>query len=239
MRRINKILAFIPARGGSKGVPRKNILDIGGQPLIAWTIKAAKKSKYIDMALVSSDDVEILSIADRYGALPLKRPKDLATDTVRVEKSVSHALAWLKKNKNYIPDVVVYLQPTSPMRDHADIDNALDLFFEKKADALISVYPINKSYLKSFKLNSYGFLKPAVKKTFSFSNRQELPDIYMPDGALYITKTNVFLKDEYLFGRKTLPYFMPSWKTVDIDHPEDVVAVRKIIKKHLYAKEKK
>jgi len=134
-----KILGLIPARGGSKGIIKKNIIPIAGKPLLAWTIKAAQKSCFLNKIVVSSDDIEILRIAKNYNCEIIKRPKKYATDYASSASVVVHTLQYLKRKENYVPDIVVLLQPTSPLRTVVDIDSAIKLFLRRKADALISV----------------------------------------------------------------------------------------------------
>lgn len=227
-----KILAFIPARGGSKGILRKNIIDVAGKPLIAWTIESAKKSKSIDRIVVSSEDDEILAVAKRYGAEAIRRPKTLAIDNVPPEPSLTHALRGLKKNK-YTPDIIVYLQTTSPLRTAGDIKNALREFLKSKATSLISIYTspnLDKKVLRSFIINKEGFLKGTVSDHYPFMNRQSLPEVFMPNGAIYIIKTKEFLKTRTLFTSKTLPFIMEGEKNIDLDTYEDLKIVRKILK---------
>lgn len=231
MFQTRKILAIIPARGGSKGIPKKNIVPVGGRPLIAWTIEAAKKSKYIDKIVVSSDNDEVLKIAKRWGAYPLKRPAELATDTAPPEPVVFHVINYLKKKENYTPNILVYLQPTSPLRTHNDIDGAFDSFFKSKATAAISVYELDKKYLKAFVADKNGFLKGAVNNKFPFMNRQLLPSVYMPDGAIYIITQSAFAKTGQLFSDRTIPYFMGPGKNIDIDSIDDLKKTEKIIKR--------
>lgn len=225
-----KILAIIPARGGSKGIPRKNIVLLKGRPLIDWTIKASLKSKYIDKTIVSSDDEEILTVAKKSGAFPIKRPKPMASCTALPEKLIFHALAYLKKNNEYIPDILIYLQPTSPLRNDKDINKAIELFFSSRADGVISVCLEDKKYLKSFFINKSGYLKGIINDYYSFKNRQSLPDIFMPNGAIYIIKRKIFLKTKRLISKKTLPFLMDQTKSIDIDNMEDLKKVEKIIK---------
>lgn len=233
--KINKnILAIIPARGGSKGVPRKNVLPLGGRPVVAWTIMAAQRSKFVNLIAVSSEDEEVLGIANEHQVLAIKRPKALATDTAEVEGAVFHALEYLKRKKSYVPEIIVYLQPTSPLRDHFDIDSALDLFVQKNPEALIAVTPINKSYIKSFTTDGNGYLK-AINR-FPFMRRQDIPDMYLPNGAIYIIKTPVLIKNKVLFAKRTLPFVMPIEKSIDLDTPDDLAAIRKVIRNHTYAK---
>lgn len=227
---IHKILAIIPARGGSKSIPKKNIIPVGGKPLIAWTIEAARKSKYIDKVVVSSDSDEILKIASKYRAEPIKRPAELATDTASPEPLIFHALDHLKKG-GYIPGIIVYLQPTSPLRNSKDIDNAFDVFLKSKGAALNSVCEVEKNYLKTFLKNQHGFLVGAVNNKYPFTNRQKLPSLYMPNGAIYIIYTNVFKKTKMLFANKTIPFLMHGEKNIDLDTMEDLKELRRIIRK--------
>lgn len=229
MFRNKKILAIIPARGGSKGIPKKNIVPLADKPLIAWTIEAAKKSKYISRTVVSSDSEEILKVATKFGAEPIKRPPELATDQAPPEPIVFHVLSYLKK-ENYIPDILVYLQPTSPLRTYKDIDEAFDKFFAVKATAAISVYELDKKYLKAFVADDRGFLKTAANNKFPFMNRQLLPSVYMPNGAIYIITRKEFIKWGRLLSDKTLPYVMSSEKSFDLDTMDDLKRLRRYMR---------
>ena len=223
-----KILAFIPARGGSKSIPKKNIALCGGKPLIFWTIDAAKRSKYIDRIVVSSDSLEIQKIGTQYGAEAIKRPKHLATDKAKPEQTLSHALNWLERRR-FEPDIIIYLQPTSPLRNTEHIDKALEELIDKKAAALISVCDIEKKYLKTFIAGEQGRLKGAVNNNYPFMNRQELPDVYLPNGAIYIIYTKEFKRFGQLFvPNKTIPFIMNKDESIDIDRPEDLEIVSKI-----------
>ena len=224
-----KILAIIPARGGSKGIPGKNIIPVGGKPLIAWTIEAAQKSKYIGKVIVSSDDDEILKVSAKFGAKSIKRPAKLATDTASPEPLIFHALDYLR-TKKYIPDIIVYLQPTSPLRDEKDNNDAFNLFFKSKATALNSVYEADKKYLKTFLKNKSGFLIGSVNNKYPFANRQQLPSVYMPNGAIYIIYTKAFKKTGMLFTDKTLPYKMSGKKNFDLDTLDDLKKLRSYFK---------
>lgn len=228
--RKHKILAIIPARGGSKGIPRKNIVQVGGKPLIAWTIEVAKKSKYVDRIVVSSDNDEILKVAIKYGAEPIKRPAELATDKAPPEPVVFHVLDYLKKEK-YIPEILVYLQPTSPLRTYQDIDGAFNKFFTAKATAAISVFELDKKYLKAFMADKKGFLKGSVNNQYPFMNRQLLPSVYMPNGAIYIITRKDFIKFNRLLSDKTVPYTMSPEKSLDLDTKEDLKELNKYLGK--------
>lgn len=226
-----KILAIIPARGGSKGIPKKNIVGLGGKPLIAWTIEAALGCSYIDKVVVSSDDKEILATAKKWGAQIVKRPKKISGDHSPFQPLIFHTLAACKKQENYTPNLLVYLQPTSPLRTSQDISQAIEKFLDKKAGALISVYSLDKKYLKAFVINKEGYLVGAVNNKYPFANRQDLPDLYMPNGAIYIIKTKLYLKYGQLFSPRTLPYEMSWEQSIDIDNPADLKTAEELLKK--------
>ena len=221
-----KILAIILARGGSKGIPKKNIIFLAGKPLIAWTIEAAKKSKFITATLVSSDNEEILKVAQSFGAETLKRPKILATDNAMPEHGIIHAIKSFQKQNKYMPDIVVLLQPTSPLRTGRHIDEAISLMLEKKCNAVISVTEIKKSYLKTFMIRN-GYLSGVANDDFPFMRRQKLPNIYMANGAIYAILTQKFIKKGKLLIDKTLPYVMDEECSMDLDYPEDIPLLEK------------
>lgn len=150
-----KVLAIIPARGGSKGLPKKNIIDLAGKPLIAWTIETSLSSKYITKTIVSSDSDEILEVSKQYGSFILKRPIEFASDTSSSEVVVKHAMESMEEKFDY----VILLQPTSPLRDTKDIDSAFEKFFSLDATALISVCEYDNKILKAFKENEFGYFK--------------------------------------------------------------------------------
>jgi len=226
-----KILGIIPARGGSKGIPRKNILSIAGKPLIAYTIEAAYKSKYIDKLVLSSEDEEILAVAEKYGIQTIKRPISLAKDRSRIEGVILHALAYLKKTENYLPDVIIKLYPTSPLRRTADIDGAMKVFLKSKADSLISVQAVGSEYLKTFLLNKKGYLTGAVNNKFPFTDRQKLPPVFWSNGAIWIFNRQFFVKNKKFFSTKTIPYIMPASLGVDLDTSEDLQELETILAK--------
>lgn len=224
-----KILAIIPARGGSKSVPKKNIFPLAGKPLLAWTINAASKSRMIDRVVVSSDSEEILEVASEFGAEPIKRPKNIAGDKSPFNLLIFHALDYLRKKENYIPDIFVYLQPTSPLRESRDIDQALSLL-KKDTQSVIGVYEIDNKVLKSFFVDKKGFMKGISNDSFPFMNRQLLPKIYMPNGSIYAIKTKIFIKNKKFFNKKTAAYLMDSEKSIDIDSINDMKKAEKILK---------
>ena len=223
-----KILSIIPARGGSKGLPRKNIIDLNGKPLIGWTIGASLKSKYITDTIVSSDDEEILNISQQYGANVLKRPKELATDIASSESAVEHAIKQLEK-QNRVYDYIVLLQPTSPFRDEKDIDKAFEILFEKKATALISVKEYDNKILKAF-IDKNGFIEGIRNNIYPFQRRQDLPKVYMSNGAIYIVKVDEFIKNKSFWTEKTVKFVMDEIKSMDIDTREDLERIRGYMK---------
>jgi len=210
-------LAIIPARGGSKRLPRKNILDLAGKPLIAWTIEAALKSKYIDKVVVSSDDDEILAISKDYHANTLERPEYLASDTATTFDAVKHAI---EQNEQY--DYIILLQATSPLRNSKHINEAIELLMEKEADAVISVCEMDHSPLWSNTLptdgNMVGFLRDEVVNQRS----QCLETYYRLNGAVYICETEKLLEEGSFFLKENIfSYEMCRKNSIDIDERID------------------
>lgn len=225
-----RILAVIPARGGSKGIPRKNIIPVGGKPLIAWSIEAAQASKRIGKTVVSSDDDEILQVAKVYGADIIKRPAALAGDEAGSEGLVLHALDVEEEAGNHY-DCAVLLQPTSPLRTADDIDAAVAKFEQSGAKALISVYTPEHTPYKSFKMNSEGMLEGLIDNKTPFMRRQDLPKTFMPNGAIYLVDVTCFRQKRSFFCEEgTIAYEMDRGKSLDIDTMEDVAKVENILR---------
>jgi len=226
-----KILAIIPARGGSKGVPNKNIVEVGGKPLMVWSIEAALKSKYITKTVVSSDSDIVLNIAQQNGAQIIKRPSNLASDTARTEPVIAHVLSELLKNGEHYAYVIL-LQATAPLRTFQDIDQAIQRLLNADASALISVYEAKHHPLKAFTANDKGYLKGLVNNNYPFMPRQVLPKAYYPNGAIYLIKTENFLQKNQLFTDKTIAFEMPFEKSIDIDNQADLAFADKILSSH-------
>ncbi len=223
-----KILAVIPARGGSKGIKNKNIISVAGKPLIVWSIEAALGSKYISKTMVSSDDDAILTVAKEHGSEVLKRPADLATDEASSEGLIVHALEAEKEQGNSY-DYVMLLQPTSPLRGTEEIDKAAEVLQDRNANALISVYTPEHTPYKAFKLSKNGYLEGLVDNKTPFMRRQDLPQTFMPNGAIYIIETELFLQSGSLFCEEgTIAYEMSREKSVDVDTMEDILQIEKI-----------
>ncbi|MEK7511124.1 MAG: acylneuraminate cytidylyltransferase family protein [Patescibacteria group bacterium] len=227
---MTNAFALIPARGGSKGIPRKNVRLIAGKPLIAWTIEAAKASGVFERVVVSSDDDEILAVAAEYGAETLKRPAELASDTAGAKSVLSHALEAYRDTHGALPHFVAYLQPTSPLRTAQHLRDAFNLLEgDTSADAVISVSEIDNAYLKASITNPEGYMEYAVGREFANMNRQMLPKLYMPNGAIYIMETEKCLAEPRFDGDKTLPYVMLPEESIDLDTPEDIPPVEAVL----------
>lgn len=217
-----RILAIIPARGGSKSIPRKNIINFKGKPLINWSIEASLGSKYIDNTVVTSDDDEILSVASRDNVILIKRDISLAQDLTPTEPVLLDVIEKLEMQYMFY-DLIVLLQPTSPLRDSCDIDLSLEHFFEVDAEALISVYELSHNPLKSFIIDNQGFLSGIVNNEYPFMPRQSLPEVYYPNGAIYICNIRQFKNQVRLFvPNKTIAFIMSTNKSLDIDNLSDL-----------------
>lgn len=223
---MNKFLAIIPARGGSKRLPRKNVLDLQGKPLIAWTIAAAKNCQSIDAVCVSSDDAEILAIAEQYQAQALLRPDELASDTATTFDAIKHAIQANKEQYEYI----VLLQPTSPLRTAQHIDEAIDLLNEKTADAVISVCEVEHSPLWSNTLPDDGNMTDFLRED-ALQRSQDLPTYYRLNGAIYICRTDRLLAEKSFFiADNIFAYVMATEESVDIDNQIDFYTAESILR---------
>lgn len=225
---IMKIVAIIPARGGSKGIPRKNLINFLGKPLMQWSIEAALKSKYITDVVVSSDDDEILNEAKKNNSVfRIKRPSELAQDNSKTEPVLAHVLESLK-DRDF--DFLILLQPTSPLRTSKEIDLAFEKIVNSNANSLISVCELEHHPYKSFKIDDKGYLKGIINNDFPFFPRQELPKTYRANGAIYIIKVEDFLKHKSLLTNKTIHYKMSQEQSLDIDTLDDLKSVEDNVK---------
>jgi len=234
-----KILAVIPARSSSKRLLGKNIKKLLGKPLIAWTIEQAKKSKYIDKLIVSTDDKEIAKISEKYGVeVPFLRPKELARDNSPTIDAVFHAINWFE-SRGECYDILVLLEPTSPLRKDDDIDKALELFFDNfnKADSLVSVGEIHLENPYITKKIEDRYVKPLIRNKKNFYQSQQLPKVYFPYGVIYLSKIDALKKYKTFYQEKTIPYFIERWQNYEIEDFYDFICIETIIKRRL--KEKK
>jgi CMP-N,N'-diacetyllegionaminic acid synthase len=213
-----KVLGFIPARGGSKGVPRKNIRLLSGKPLLAWTIEAAKLSGVFDRLIVSTDDNEIAEIARKYGAdVPFLRPKELSLDTSRGIDAVFHANTILK-DEGYCFDQLMLLQPTSPLRNHNDIISSLELLNQSgTALSVVSVCECEHSPLWANTIGDDLSMKDFLPTVIKGKSRQQLPQYYRLNGAIYVAEWEYLCTNKGFLGDRTLAYIMPQERSVDID----------------------
>ncbi len=222
---VKGVLALITARGGSKGLPRKNLLFAGGKPLIAWTIEAALQSDVIDHVVLSSDDEEIMETANAWGCeVPFRRSIELASDTATSMDVVLNALEQLR---GY--EYVVLLQPTSPLRTSADIDAAFALLQSTGAPSCVSVCEVEQSPHWMFRLMKGGKLERLLPEDSGATRRQDLPPVYILNGAIYIARVDWLLKSKDFLGEGCIAYRMPKERSVDIDNAEDLEAFRRKI----------
>jgi CMP-N-acetylneuraminic acid synthetase len=209
-----KIVAIIPARGGSKGTPRKNLEPIGNIPLIARSILVATGADMIDKVFVSTDDSEIAKVADRYGATVIIRPAELAVDTSLSEEAIMHVLDIIDP-----PDTIVFLQCTSPFTTSADIDAAVRLFIDQKADSLVSVVHTH-GFL--WKKNRQGYAEAVNHNASVRPRRQDLEPQYLENGAIYVMNVEGFRNWKHRFFGNIAIYEMTQDKFIEIDTPFDM-----------------
>lgn len=211
-----KTFGLIPARGGSKGIPRKNIKLIAGKPLIAWTIEAALRSALLDAVVVSTDDPEIAEVARRAGAqVPFMRPAELAQDQTPGLDPVLHALAQLPQY-----DAVLLLQPTSPLRTTEDIDACLRLAVQRRAPSVVSVSEPDMHPYWTYRLTEGQTLERLVAAA-PVARRQDLPAVVAVNGALYFAEADWLRRSSGFVGAETLAYAMPRERSIDLDTPLD------------------
>lgn len=219
---INNILALITARGGSKSIPDKNIASLAGKPMIAWTIEEALRSSHLDKVFVSTDSPRIAEVSRNYGAeVPFLRPSELAQDDSPHVPVVMHAVEWLESNYNKRYEYVLLLQPTSPFRTASDIDSIIRIGIEKNADCVISVGDAlsHPYYLRT--VDEKGLIRDMVDRPQGYLRRQDLTNVYSENGALYLIKRDVLMKEKTLRPSCTYAYIMPKERSLDIDSPWD------------------
>jgi len=214
---MSDTVALIPARGGSKGVPRKNLRTLGGKPLIAWTIEAARRCSGIDRILVSTDDPEIQQVAKSCGAeAPFLRPLEFASDSATSVSVGLHALDWLAANGGQ-PRRLVQLQPTSPLRSPSDIDGALLRHEEMGVPAVVSVRPASHPPQWLRRLGPEGQLLPWSDSPLPARRQDVDTEVYELNGAIYVVDTDIFRSERSYFPAGTIGYVMPAERSLDID----------------------
>ena len=210
-----QVVALIPARSGSKGLPGKNMLPIEGRPLIAWTIYAAINSRIVDHVIVSSDSQDVLDVTADLGARPLVRPRHLATDSSLASEVIRHAIEGRENC-----DILAYLQPTSPLRTSVHIDEAIMLLTQMRAEAVVSVYETQMLPELMYRANASGRLEPVIARPEL--RRQDLPETYVVNGAIYVAITSALAHSGYHFSSmRPAPYVMLEKDSIDIDDLDD------------------
>lgn len=233
MYKDKRILAVITARGGSKGLPGKNIKPLLGKPLIVWTIEKALESACLDRVIVSTDSDEIAAVAKKNGAeVPFKRPKRLSGDRVGSYDVVIHAIEYLVR-KGDIFDYVALLEPTSPLRKRGDIDQAITKLIdnEKGADSLVSFGQVTLEHPAVIKkISSKGYMVPYVKNPEKATGRQGYSPAYFPYGVIYLTKIASLYKHQSFYQSRTIPYFVERWQCYEVDDIYDLMAIETILR---------
>lgn len=211
------ICAVIPARGGSKGVPRKNVRPFAGRPLIAHTIDAARRARDLDRVIVSTDDEEIARVARDHGAeVPFMRPAELSGDDVPTLPVLLHAVQWLEGASGHVVDAVVTLQPTSPLRRAEHIDDAIARWRETRADTVVTVCRAERNPYWMGTLSDDRFV-PLMKDLEAYRSRQSLPVVYRLNGAVYVTSRRVLVDEGKIVGADTRAIVMSGDESLDID----------------------
>lgn len=226
----NNVVAIIPARGGSKGIPKKNIIPLAGKPMISYSIETALKSKYIDKLFVSSDDNEILQIARENGAETIKRPEELAQDNTPDLPVFQHAIKYLIEKQNYKPDIIINLRPTCPLRNVNDIDNSVKKMLDTDCDAVRTITESRNHPYWMGKLDGDRLL-PFMENinVEKYYQRQLLPPAYIINGGVDVMKVEVILNQNRLYGNDIRAVFMPSERSVDIDDKFDLMFAEYIL----------
>ncbi|MBU2529928.1 MAG: acylneuraminate cytidylyltransferase family protein [Elusimicrobia bacterium] len=229
------ILGIITARGGSKGIPRKNIRLLVGKPLISYAILPGKESKYIDRFILSSDDEEIIEVGRAYGIeAPFVRPAYLASDTVKSLPVLQHAIDFCEKEGNCKYDFVVLLEPTAPTRTVEDVDKCIEIAIENNPDSVVGVreagdhHPARAQKIVDGKLEPFSGTEPEGLR------RQDQEKVYFRNGSIYVFKRNNLMENNSLWGKISLPHVMPAERSVNIDEEADFVLAEYFLKKRGY-----
>lgn len=229
-----RILGVIPARGGSKGIPKKNLFPLAGQPLIAYSIEAALASELISEVVVSTDDEQIKAVALAHGAeVPFMRPAELASDQALAIPTIQHAVRECEQRQGGKYDYVVMLQPTAPLRLAQDIDDSLTQLIAANADGLISIVDVGNYHPAKMKLVEADQLLDYLPDMRENPPRQSLSPVYIVNGAIYATKRDVLMQANSFKGAHCLPFVMPRERSANIDELEDMVVAEYFLHKRL------
>jgi len=212
------ILGVIPARGGSKGIPKKNMRQLNGIPLIKYTFDAAFSSKMLSDFIVTTDSDEIAEYSRNNGvSVPFKRPAEFSTDQALAIPTIQHAVLTYEKIKGLNIDFVVMLQPTAPLRSGFDIDSSICALLDKKVDSIISVVSVKNNHPYKMKIIKEGYLKDYQETGLENPPRQQLPPVYIVNGAVYACKRDVLINQNSFKGKSCIPYIMPDERSANID----------------------
>lgn len=226
-----KVLCVIPARGGSKGLKDKNIIDLVGKPLITYTIEAAQTARLVDRIVVSTDCEKIAKVAAKKGIEIVERPKRITTDSAAIEDSLRHAVRYLQAQDSYLPDIVVMLQANVPVRKKGQIDNVINRLISSGADSASTVFAVDQYPQWMKKLDSKGFIYPLYPGAKKF-RRQEVEPYYMLDGAIVAIRREVLMRSEgkkgvhVFLGKKIVAVIQDRKYSTEIDQREDVDLAR-------------
>ncbi len=234
---MKNILAIIPARSGSKGIPQKNIKLLGGKRLLEYTFEHCKSSSYISRAIVTTDSNKIANISKSNGIeVPFIRPRNISDDDSTAKSYVSHALEFLEREENYTPEIILILQPTSPFRDVSDIEKSINILENNNADSVVSITEIDKKFNPDwqFKVTNNGTLE-FYNKNFDWNNlvskRQELAKTYTRNGAVYCFTRKSFFKYDNIYGKKVLCHIMPRSRSINLDTFDDWIEAENYLTK--------
>ncbi len=227
-----KVLAVIPARGGSKGVLRKNVANLCGKPLIGWTIEAAKESQHINRIVISTDDTEISEVSRRFGVEVVQRPSELSGDRCSSESALLHTLGELQNRDDYVPDLLVFLQCTSPLTTAEDIDGTIDILMEEQADSALAVADFHYFLWKQSGGESVGINHDKARRQL----RQERSPEFLETGAVYVMRTAGFRHAMHRFFGSTAMYLMPAERRLEIDDPIDLQVAEVLLRDGLKRK---
>jgi CMP-N-acetylneuraminic acid synthetase len=229
------VLGLIPARGGSKGLPGKNIREMAGKPLIAWTIERALSSRYFDTVIVNTDDSNIADTAQKYGAeVPFLRPEELADDRTAMIDVIRHTVEYYRKINTFF-DYIALLEPTSPLRQVDDIDRAIKQLIDNEAaaDSLVSVGEVQLEHPSIMKKIKEGKLTPYELDAGIVTRRQELDTVFFPYGVIYLTKTEKLIKHGTFYLENTIPYFIERWQNYEVDDMYDFICIEAVMNHEL------
>lgn len=219
-----EVLGIIPARGGSKGIPQKNIALLAGRPLIEYTFDAAKESKLIDRLIITTDNEEIADLAKKNNVeVPFLRPKELARDDTPTLPVIKHAVDFMEGKLGYVADIIIILQPTAPLRKARHIDEALNLLINSDADSIVSVVKVPHQYNPYFTMkimdDKLSFYK---KEGIGLTRRQDLPKTYSRNGAIYALRRKTLTEKKSIYGDRCIPYIMKYEESINIDSIYDL-----------------